>query len=122
MQPAWRAAPSRVQNARVCSSPHPTLLPSPKRRGIVANAWHGPPPLQALTGLAYMHARRRLHNAFSPGAVLLNTTSEQEPGALHVEIRELAFGVDVSDSALFGGGTLAELWEKKRTDAGRDPM
>lgn len=72
-------------------------------------------------GLAYMHARERLHQSVGPSSVVLNTTDVSGARPLLVRLRDLAFSVDVSEAALFGGATLADIWERGRIDA-KDPL
>ena len=43
------------------------------------------------------------------------------PQTLQGQIRDLAFAVNVSDEALFGGATLAEVWERGSIGANADP-
>lgn len=66
---------------------------------------------QVLEGLQYMHTNNRLHQSLGPGSVVLSTAQERDAGVLRVRLRDLAFSVDVSNEALMGGATIAELWE-----------
>ena len=72
-------------------------------------------------GLADMHARNRLHQSVGPSSVILSGTDETGSRPLLVRLRDLAFSVDVSEAALFGGATLADIWEQGRIDA-KDPL
>ncbi len=68
-----------------------------------------------------MHARNRLHQSVGPSSVVLNSTDDSGGRPLLVRLRDLAFSVDVSEAALFGGATLADIWERGRIDA-KDPL
>ncbi len=72
-------------------------------------------------GLAYMHSRNRLHQSVGPSSVVLSGTDDSGSRPLLVRLRDLAFSVDVSEAALFGGATLADIWERGRIDA-KDPL
>ncbi|EIE22208.1 hypothetical protein COCSUDRAFT_42575 [Coccomyxa subellipsoidea C-169] len=76
---------------------------------------------QTLKGLAYMHSRNRLHQSVGPSSVILSGTDETGSRPLLVRLRDLAFSVDVSEAALYGGATLADIWERGRIDA-KDPL
>ncbi|BDA43175.1 hypothetical protein COCOBI_04-1870 [Coccomyxa sp. Obi] len=76
---------------------------------------------QTLKGLAYMHSRNRLHQSVGPSSVVLSGTDDSGSRPLLVRLRDLAFSVDVSEAALFGGATLADIWERGRIDA-KDPL
>ena len=41
--------------------------------------------------------------------------------SLRARLKDLAFAVDVSDEALFGGATLADAWERGTVTA-EDPL
>ena len=56
-----------------------------------------------------------------PSSVLLSSTDESGARPLVARLWDLAFSVDVSDAALFGGATLADIWERGRIDA-KDPL
>ena len=56
-----------------------------------------------------------------PSSVVLNTTDESGSRPLIARLRDLAFSVDVSDAALYGGATLAEIWERGTIDR-KDPL
>eukprot|EP01018_Ginkgo_biloba_P005519 Gb_15365 [translate_table: standard] len=60
----------------------------------------------AVAGLAYMHARGRLHQSLGPASVVLNTMEERDVLYLVPRLRDLAFAVDVSDQAIFGSKDL----------------
>ena len=64
---------------------------------------------QTMQGLAFMHMRNRLHQSIGPTSVLLSRINEAEPAGLNVRLRDLAFAVDISPEALFGGATLGEV-------------
>lgn len=66
----------------------------------------------ALQGLAFMHANNRLHQSIGPASVILNKTDERDLWQLQARLRDLAFAVDVSNEALYGGATLGEIWDK----------
>ncbi|QDZ19229.1 protein kinase domain-containing protein [Chloropicon primus] len=71
----------------------------------------------ALGGLQQLHAAELLHQNLTPDCVLLSTVDEREK-QVKVKLRELSFCVSVGEANLRGGGTLAELWEAGRDDAG----
>ncbi len=72
-------------------------------------------------GLAYLHSRNRLHQSLGPSSVVLNTTDYSGSRPLLARLQDLAFSVDVSDAALYGGATLADIWEKGTIDT-KDPL
>ena len=77
------------------------------RRACVLRTLRG-----ALQGLTHMHKHGRLHCSLGPGSVLLSGGgNEGDPRALTARLSDLAFSVDVSESALFGGATIGELWD-----------
>eukprot|EP00192_Tetraselmis_astigmatica_P011306 CAMPEP_0117664572 /NCGR_PEP_ID=MMETSP0804-20121206/9300_1 /TAXON_ID=1074897 /ORGANISM="Tetraselmis astigmatica, Strain CCMP880" /LENGTH=367 /DNA_ID=CAMNT_0005471831 /DNA_START=247 /DNA_END=1350 /DNA_ORIENTATION=- len=76
---------------------------------------------QMLQGLAFMHSRNRLHQSLGPGSLLLSTTQERDAYSLQAKLCDLAFAIDVSDQALFGGATVAEVWERGSIGSGADP-
>ena len=78
-------------------------------------------PVPRIQGLAYIHSRNRLHQSLGPSSVVLNTTNYKGSRPLLARLQDLAFSVDVSDAALFGGATLADIWEKGTIDA-QDPL
>ena len=63
----------------------------------------------------------RLHQSVGPSSVLLSSTDESGARPLVARLWDLAFSVDVSDAALFGGATLADVWERGRIDT-EDPL
>ena len=63
----------------------------------------------------------RLHQSVGPSSVLLSSTDESGARPLVARLWDLAFSVDVSDAALFGGATLADIWERGRIDT-KDPL
>lgn len=67
---------------------------------------------QALCGLAFMHTRYRLHQSLGPYSLTLSSPEERDARVLTAKIRDLGFAVDVSDAALYGGPTLADIWER----------
>ena len=67
---------------------------------------------QAMCGLAFMHARFRLHQSLGPYSLVLSTPDERDVRVLEARVRDLGFAVDVSDAALYGGATLADIWER----------
>lgn len=73
-----------------------------------------------LQGLAFMHANSRLHQSIGPGSVIINKTDERELRVMQARLRDLAFAVDISNEAMVGGATLAEIWDQG-TIAKSDP-
>ena len=51
--------------------------------------------LCCLQGLAYMHSMHRLHQSLGPGSVILSTHQEIDAPSLQVQLRDLAFAVDI---------------------------
>eukprot|EP00891_Asterochloris_glomerata_P003128 jgi/Astpho2/3128/Aster-x1121 len=103
--------------------------PMLRRRGFVMTLMRqimevrvSAPPCTILApqGLAYMHSMHRLHQSLGPGSVILSTHQEIDAPSLQVQLRDLAFAVDISNEALYGGATLAEIWDKG-TIAANDP-
>ena len=74
-----------------------------------------------MQGLAYIHSRNRLHQSLGPSSVILSTTDDSGTRPLIARLQDLAFSVDVSDAALYGGATLADIWEKGALDT-KDPL
>ena len=68
-----------------------------------------------------MHARQRLHQSIGPSSVVLNTMDDSGSRPLVARLKDLAFSVDVSDAALYGGATLADVWERG-TISSKDPL
>ena len=69
-----------------------------------------------------MHIRERVHQRLVPGNVLLSVADEAaRPEALLVQLQDLALAVDISDSALIGGATLAEIWAQNKLER-EDPL
>mmetsp|Transcript_3010 Transcript_3010/g.8791 ORF Transcript_3010/g.8791 Transcript_3010/m.8791 type:complete len:446 (+) Transcript_3010:172-1509(+) len=66
---------------------------------------------QAMQGLQYLHQNMRLHQSLGPASLLLSTSDEKRWQQLRVRIADLGLSVDASDSALYGGATLAEIWD-----------
>ncbi|GMH41662.1 hypothetical protein BSKO_09572 [Bryopsis sp. KO-2023] len=66
---------------------------------------------QAMAALAFMHRNGRLHQSLGPNSLMLTTFEELKVVDLEVRLWDLAFSVDVSNEALYGGGTLAEIWD-----------
>ena len=62
--------------------------------------------------LAFMHANDRLHQSLGPASVILSKTEERDLGQLEARLRDLAFSVDVSNEALYGGATLGDIWDR----------
>lgn len=74
---------------------------------------------QVFCGLSTLHANFRLHQSLGPYSVVMDRAEERDARATAVKLRDLGFGVDVSDSALYGGLTLGEIWDgasKTRSD------
>ncbi|KAL2653141.1 hypothetical protein R1flu_021269 [Riccia fluitans] len=67
------------------------------------------------SGLAFMHANGRLHQSLGPASITLNTTEERDARYLVPQLRDLAFGVDVSDQGLAGTSSLSDSWERRGT-------
>jgi hypothetical protein len=67
--------------------------------------------------LSFMHYYGRLHQSLSPASVYLSAFDERSPANLNVRVGGLAWAVDVSDEALWGGATLAEIWEKNTIES-----
>lgn len=61
--------------------------------------------------LKHLHANGRLHQSLGPSSLVLSTIRERNAAPLAVRLRDLAFSVDVTNEALVGGATLAELYE-----------
>jgi hypothetical protein len=53
--------------------------------------------------------------------VVLNNRDESAGRPLIARLRDLAFSVDVSEAALYGGATLADIWESGKIDS-KDPL
>eukprot|EP00271_Cylindrocystis_brebissonii_P006493 TRINITY_DN19272_c0_g1_i1.p1 TRINITY_DN19272_c0_g1~~TRINITY_DN19272_c0_g1_i1.p1 ORF type:complete len:526 (+),score=72.01 TRINITY_DN19272_c0_g1_i1:372-1949(+) len=70
-----------------------------------------------MAGLAFMHARGRLHQSLGPASVMLNTGDESEVRSLVPRLKDFAFSVDISDEALFGGPSLGVSLEREGGDA-----
>ena len=51
--------------------------------------------LCCLQGLAFMHSMHRLHQSLGPGSVILSTHQEIDAPSLQVQLRDLAFAVDI---------------------------
>jgi len=66
----------------------------------------------AFQGLDFMHGKDWLHQSMGPSSVVLSTTDERDTRMLNGRLKDLAFAVDVSNEALFGGANLADIWEK----------
>ena len=64
----------------------------------------------------------RLHQSIGPQSVLLSSTDESGGRPLVARLWDLAFSVDVCDAALFGGATLADIWERRRIEDEKDPL
>ncbi|KAH8931045.1 hypothetical protein BDL97_19G001600 [Sphagnum fallax] len=71
-------------------------------------------------GLAFMHARGRLHQSLGPASVVINTKEERGVGYLMPQLRDLAFSTDVSDQAILGGSTIEEMWEQQTSVLGSE--
>eukprot|EP00898_Chlorokybus_atmophyticus_P003270 jgi/Chlat1/3944/Chrsp26S04197 len=76
---------------------------------------------QVFQGLAFMHANGFLHQSLGPASVVLSTTQEMDVATLTARLKDLAFSVDVRETALFGGPTLGELWDRS-TAAASQPI
>ena len=76
----------------------------------------------SLQALAFMHIRERVHQRLIPRNVLLSVADEAaRPEGLLVQLQDLALAVDISDSALIGGATLAEIWAQNKLER-EDPL
>lgn len=67
-----------------------------------------------------MHRRERVHQKLEPRNVVLSSPDELRPELLQAQLQDLALAADISDVALLGGATLAELWQGKRERS--DPL
>ncbi|XP_043694932.1 uncharacterized protein LOC122645675 isoform X1 [Telopea speciosissima] len=78
----------------------------------------------AVSGLAFMHDRDRLHQSLGPASVILNTIVEKDGAYLVPRLRDLAFSVDVRYSVLEEGpGILSEgLWRRASAAGAFTPM
>lgn len=65
-------------------------------------------------GLAFMHRRERIHQKLEPRNAVLSGTQGGGAELLQVRLQDLALSADISDAALLGGATLAELWQGKK--------
>eukprot|EP00850_Spirogloea_muscicola_P006396 SM000030S11405 [mRNA] locus=s30:494751:498073:+ [translate_table: standard] len=72
--------------------------PVARRRVFVVKLLRG-----LMSGLAQLHALGRLHQSLGPASVVLNLLEERDVLFLQPRLRDLAFAVDVSDAAVFGG-------------------
>lgn len=61
-----------------------------------------------------MHRREKIHQKLEPRNVLLLAEHQESPELLRVQLQDLALSTDISDAALLGGATLAELWQGKK--------
>jgi hypothetical protein len=62
-------------------------------------------------GLRHLHKYGRLHQSLGPSSVILSTVDERNSSTLAARLRDLAFSVDITDEALYGGATLAEIYD-----------
>ncbi|KAK9828536.1 hypothetical protein WJX72_000643 [[Myrmecia] bisecta] len=77
---------------------------------------------QCLEGMTYMHARQRLHQSLGPSSVVLRRIEERDYRQMEARLRDLAFGVDVSDAGMYDGATLGEIWDRGVISAGESPL
>jgi hypothetical protein len=63
-----------------------------------------------------MHQRNMVHQSLLPANLLLSQGQGGDAGGLMVQLSNLSLSVDVSDSALMGGATLAEIWNQNRLE------
>ncbi|CAM6041541.1 unnamed protein product [Sphagnum compactum] len=69
--------------------------PIQRRRQFITKLLRG-----TFKGLAFMHARGRLHQSLGPASVVINTKEERGVGYLMPRLRDLAFSTDARDSTL----------------------
>lgn len=74
-----------------------------------------------LQGLQFAHDRNRVHQRLLPGNVLLSCSHDTEPEELLVQLQNFSLAADISDSALIGGATLAEIWNFNQIE-NADPL
>jgi len=74
-----------------------------------------------LQGLHFMHQRDRVHASLLPSSLLLSQGHQEDVKGLLVQLSNLSLSVDVSDSALMGGATLAEIWNQNKLERD-DPL
>ncbi|KAH9530777.1 hypothetical protein CY35_19G002700 [Sphagnum magellanicum] len=89
--------------------------PIQRRRHFITKLLRG-----TFKGLAFMHARSRLHQSLGPASVVINTKEERGVGYLIPRLRDLAFSTDVSDQAILGGSTIEEMWERRTSVLGSE--
>jgi len=55
---------------------------------------------RVFSALAFMHSRNYLHQSLGAASVFMDSTAERDARTVRVQLRDLAFAVDVSDKAL----------------------
>lgn len=75
---------------------------------------------KTMDGLAYMHRRERLHQSLGPTSVVLRNVDERMPDRVEARLRDLAFGVDVSEAGINTRNEGKELAEELWTRAARE--
>ncbi|KAL3150735.1 hypothetical protein ABBQ32_000517 [Trebouxia sp. C0010 RCD-2024] len=108
---AQKAAEATASNSSIGDGEFMDMF-EPQRRLFRRQAFIRSVLRQAMQGLAFMHANSRLHQSIGPGSVVINKTDEREVRVMQARLRDLAFAVDVSNEAMVGGATLAEIWDQ----------
>lgn len=72
-------------------------------------------------GLQFAHDRKRVHQRLLPGNVLLSCGHNDDSEDLLVQLQNFSLAADISDSALIGGATLAEIWHHNQIE-NEDPL
>jgi len=68
---------------------------------------------QVCEALAYLHGNSRLHQSVGPASVVLDSLEERDCFQMKAVLKDLAYSVDVSDTTLYGGPLLSELWQAR---------
>eukprot|EP00958_Prasinococcus_capsulatus_P025650 scaffold4409_cov369-Prasinococcus_capsulatus_cf.AAC.3 len=55
----------------------------------------------------------RLHQSVGPASVVLDSLEERDCFQMKAVLKDLAYSVDVSDTTLYGGPLLSELWQAR---------
>ena len=77
--------------------------------------------MPCMQALHFMHQRDRVHASLLPSNLLLSQGHHGDPSSLLVQLQNLSLSVDVSDKALRGGATLAEIWNQNKLERD-DPL
>lgn len=75
---------------------------------------------QTIEGLAYMHRNDRLHQSLGPTSVVLRNVDERIPERVEARLRDLAFGVDVSEAGMESKSAEVDLAEALWRRAARE--